>query len=170
LSDNDWQNVAEGATTIYGEDAGCSNNSPDIDACDPTQSLDEYGRLYNWYAVVDARGVCPSGWHVPTDGEWTVLTDYLGGEPVAGVQMKMEFGWVNNTNGSNASGFSGLPGGYRDSHGSFFSAGDKATWWSSSLNNDSSAWYRFINENESVARYGDFLTRGFSVRCIQDTE
>ena len=80
LSDWDWHLTTSGAVAVYGEDAGCDIYSPDIDACDPAQSLNEYGRLYSWYAVDDARGLCPSGWHVPTDGEWTVLTDHLGGE------------------------------------------------------------------------------------------
>ena len=92
LSDSEWSSTASGATAVYGEDAGCNNYSPDIDACDPSQSLSEYGRLYNWYAVDDARGLCPSGWHVPTDGEWTAMTDFLGGGSVAGGQMKTTYG------------------------------------------------------------------------------
>ena len=60
------------------EDARCDNDCSDIDACDPAQSLNEYGRLYNWYAVDDARGLCPSGWHVPTDGEWMTMEMALG--------------------------------------------------------------------------------------------
>ena len=82
LSNEDWNgadNPPTGAVAVYGEDDDCVNWSPDIDACDPSQSLNEYGRLYNWYAVDDARGLCPNGWHVPTDGEWTLLTDHLGG-------------------------------------------------------------------------------------------
>ena len=78
-----------GAVAVYGEgSSACDNYSPDGDACDESWSLNEYGRIYNWYAVDDTRGLCPSGWHVPTDGEWTVMTDGLGGESVAGGQMK----------------------------------------------------------------------------------
>ena len=95
LSDNEWSSTTSGAVAIYGEDANCSEYSPDIDACDPAQSLSEYGRLYNWYAVDEARGLCPSGWHVPTDGEWTVLTDFLGGTSAAVGQMKTDYGWLN---------------------------------------------------------------------------
>ena len=69
LTDGEWSSTNSGAVAVYGEDAGCEDYSPDGDACDPSWSLNEYGRLYNWYAVDDARGLCPTGWHVPTDGE-----------------------------------------------------------------------------------------------------
>ena len=69
----DWKNTVSGASAAH--------------------DLEVYGRLYNWYAVDDGRGLCPSGWHVPSDGEWTVLTDHLGGESVAGGQMKSTYGW-----------------------------------------------------------------------------
>ena len=156
---------------VCGEDAGCQNYSPDIDACDPAQSLNEYGRLYNWYAVDDVRGLCPSGWHVPTDGEWTVMTDVLGGESVAGGQMKTTYGWYNGGNGTNSSGFSGLPGGYRsDANGYFYDAGGSGVWWSSSPDG-SSAWARALSSNyENVGRGSDFQRNGFSVRCVRDAE
>ena len=170
LSNSEWQNTTSGAVAVYGEDAGCDNFSPDIDACDPAQSLNEYGRLYNWYAVDDARGLCPSGWHVPTDGEWTVMTDFLGGESVAGGQMKTDYGWNGGGNGTNSSGFSGLPGGYRDSNGYFWSAGDFGIWWSSSPNG-SDAWNRdLFNGSEYVFRESDYPLYGFSVRCVRDAE
>lgn len=83
---------------------------------DPTNG-EKYGKLYNWYAVADPRGLCPSGWHVPSDAEWTALTDYLGGNELAGMKMKSTNGWEpyegKSGNGNNESGFSGLPGGYR---------------------------------------------------------
>jgi len=170
LSDSEWQNTTLGAVAVYGEDAGCGNFSPDIDACDPAQSLSEYGRLYNWYAVDDARGLCPSGWHVPTDGEWTVMTDHLGGESVAGVQMKTDYGWYNGGNGTNSSGFSGLPGGYRYSNGSFLVAGFWGYWWSSSPSG-SLAWSRGLGYNiENVERGSYDFRLGFSVRCVRDAE
>ncbi len=75
----------------------CDNYSPDIDACDEAQSLAEYGRLYNWYAVDDARGLCPSGWHVPTDGEWTVLEEFMSCTRLErydeGTALKSTYGW-----------------------------------------------------------------------------
>ena len=171
LSDSEWQTTNSGAVAVYGEDDGCNNYSPDIDACDPSQSLSEYGRLYNWYAVDDARGLCPSGWHVPTDGEWTVMTDVLGGASVAGGQMKSTYGWYGGGNGTNSSGFSGLPGGSRYfGNGSFSSAGNYGYWWSSSPNG-SNAWYRYLNNViENVYRLNNYRRYGFSVRCVRDAE
>ncbi len=169
LGDSEWQNTTSGAVAVYGEDEGCFNNSPDIDACDPAQSLEEYGRLYNWHAVDDARGLCPSGWHVPTDGEWTLMTDELGGESIAGGEMKATYGWYNGGNGTNSSGFSGLPGDSRSDIGSGL-AGFNGFWWSSSPDG-SSAWYRSMSTlYESI--YRDNLNRfyGFSVRCVRDAE
>lgn len=169
LSDSEWTYTTFGATAVYGEGAGCNNYSPDIDACDPAQSLSEYGRYYNWYAIDDIRGLCPSGWHVPTDGEWTVMTDVLGGEFVAGGQMKSTYGWHNGGNGTNSSGFSGLSGGSRNGNtGGSIYAGLNGNWWSSSPSG-SSAWFRYlIDSSEDVGRLDDNPRLGFSVRCIQD--
>jgi len=171
LSDSEWQNTTSGAVAVYGdEDSGCGNSSQDIDACDPAQSLIAYGRLYNWYSVDDARGLCPSGWHVPTDGEWTVTTVYLGGSSVAGGYMKADFGWYNGGNGTNSSGFSGLPGGYRDYSGYFISGGYNGAWWSSSPNG-SEAWSRFMYSSyELVGHFSGDKRLGFSVRCVQNAE
>ena len=174
LSDSDWQNTNSGAVAVYGEDAGCENYSPDIDACDPTQSLNEYGRLYNWYAVDDARGLCPSGWHVPTDFDWTCLTHHLGGESIAVAPMKTDYGWFSGGNGTNSSGFSGLPGGNRDSNGDFDFAGHDGVWWSSSPYGspyDATAWDRVLSYfYEVVFRTNNDLRYGFSVRCVRDAE
>ena len=172
LSDGEWLNTTSGAVAVYGEDAGCDNYSPDINACDPAQSLSEYGRLYNWYAVDDARGLCPSGWHVPTDGEWTVMTDYLGGEVIAGGQMKSDYGWWNSGNGTNSSGFSALPGGFRfGGSGYFFAGGDAGLWWSSS-HNGSGAWQRTLSYayGNQIWRQPALLENGQSVRCVRDAE
>ena len=170
LSDSHWSSTTSGAVSVYGEEEGCESLSPDIDACDSAQSLNEYGRLYNWYAVDDARGICPSGWHVPTDEEWTVMSDYLGGYSVAGSQMKTTYGWFFGGNGTNSSGFSGLPGGYRGTNGFFSSAGSSGAWWSSSPNG-SSAWYRYLFDyGDVVYRYEGNRKFGFSVRCVLDAE
>jgi uncharacterized protein (TIGR02145 family) len=171
LSDSEWGNTSSGAVAVYGEGSStCTNYSPDGDACDEAWSLNEYGLLYNWYAVDDARGLCPSGWHVPTDGEWTVVTDHLDGASVAGGQMKTTYGWYTGGNGTNSSGFSGLPGGYRSNSGNFLNAGDDGVWWSSSPVG-SFAWLRGLDyDDENVYRNGYNQHFGFSVRCIQDSE
>ena len=159
LSDSDWTNTVSGASAVYGENAS---------------NLEVYGRLYNWYAVDDGRGLCPSGWHVPSDGEWYVLTDHLGGESVAGGQMKSTYGWPGGGNGTNSSGFTGLPGGYRKGVnfiGNFYNAGYFGYWWSSSPSG-SNAWYRSLDANfENVNRSSYLSPRsGFSVRCVRDAE
>lgn len=151
LSDADWSEATSGAMAF------------NVD-------VPNYGGLYNWHAVDDARGLCPSGWHVPTDGEWTVMTDFLGGASVAGVKMKTIFGWTGGVNGTNLSGFSGLPGGNRYNNGYFYGAGTSGYWWSSSPNG-SNAWLRILS------RYVEYVNRksmdsqgGFSIRCVRDAE
>ena len=125
LSEGDWYDTTSGAVVVYGEGDDCEDDSDIIDACDPAQALNEYGRLYNWYAVDDARGLCPSDWHVSTDGEWMTMEMGLGmSEAEAndtgwrgndqGRQMKTDYGWSLTINGTNTSGFSGLPGGVRN--------------------------------------------------------
>ena len=171
LSDSEWTSTTSGATAVYGEGTStCNTNSPDGDACDDAWSLSEYGRLYNWHAVDDSRGLCPSGWHVPTDVEWTVMTDFsLGGSSVAGGQMKTTYGWMNGSNGTNSSGFSGLPGGGLFDDGYFSSAGGTGYWWSSSPIG-SYAWTRYLNfyPPENVDRINYAHRFGLSVRCIKD--
>jgi len=128
-----------------------------------------YGRLYDWETVL---GVCPSGWHLPSDAEWTALTTFLGGVSIAGGKMK-EAGtahWSSpNTGATNSSGFTALPGGHRNSNGSFGNLTYSAYFWSATENASSSAWYRLLNyNNESVNRYSNYKTNGFSARCVQD--
>ena len=169
LSDSEWQNTTSGASAVYGEgNSSCENNSPDGDACDNVWSLNEYGRLYNWHAVEDVRSLCPSGWQVPTDEEWTIMTDYLGGQNGAGGQMKTDYGWFN-LNGSNSSGFSGLPSGFRSNSGNFDWAGWLGYWWSRLPVGTNDAYIRYLDSlNDNV--YRNHLSRqfGFSVRCLKD--
>src|SRR5665647_729933 len=106
-----------------------------------------YKKLYNWYAVNDPRGLAPYGWHVPSTLEWDALSDYLGGEGVAGDKMKSTSGWESNGNGTNVSGFAGLLGGYRTKYGPFVNVGNFGFWWSSTELNTTYAWYRNLNFN-----------------------
>ena len=175
LSEVAWDITTSGAVAVFG-DASFSycTGSPEFNACDESWSLNEYGRLYNWYAVDDQRGLCPSGWHVPTDGEWTVMTNHLGGESVAGGEMKTDYGWSNGTTGTNSSGFSGLPGGligldYYEYAVYFAGVGYIGYWWSSSPNG-ADAWCRELRGGDPVYRADENQNMGFSVRCIKDSE
>jgi uncharacterized protein (TIGR02145 family) len=154
LTDSQWTSTYSGAQTVY-------NNDP--------ANLETYGRLYNWYAVTNARGLCPVGFHVPTDNEWTVLENALGGSSVAGTALKSSASDSPPWDGSNSSGFSALPGGFRDFSSSYFSyLGSGGYWWSSSPN-VWNAWNRNLYSGYSyVARDYDSVRYGFSVRCVRD--
>lgn len=168
----------------------------------------KYGKLYNWYAVNDSRGLAPVGYHIPSDAEWTKLTDFLGGKRVAGTKMKSKSGWnsyttggsktcpncvnwnaeyrrkvpchtcqdtrsvpakvTNSGNGTNTSGFSGLPGGLRFTDGAFYSIDDSGYWWSSTEGGSTSdAWSRYTSYG-AVLRGCHSQYDGFSVRCLRD--
>ena len=132
----------------------------------------EYGKLYNWYAVNDPRGLAPEGWHVPTNAELISLIDFLGGMNTAGGTMK-EVGqshWENpNTNATNSSGLTALPGGYIMANGSFTGLGTKGYWWSSNSYNPTSAWCTGLYHNtKTITRAPIDKKQGFSVRIIKD--
>jgi len=134
-------------------------------------NLNAFGRLYNWYAVDDERGLCPSGWHVPSDAEFTILTDALGGEAVAGGHMKEEGTehWSGpNTGADNSSGFKGLGAGNRY-EGTFNSINNYGYFWSSSPTG-ASAWTRRLSFQAADAERSGFyfLRIGYSVRCLRD--
>ena len=162
ISDNtQWSNLTTGAWSYYNNDA--ANNA-------------KYGKLYNWYAVSPTtngnKNVCPIGWHVPTDAEWTVLTDYLGGVNVAGGKMK-EVGTTSwnspNTDATNTSLFTGLPGGNRNSNGDCSLIGNDGNWWSSTESSAGVAWSRYLDNGDgSASRYNSNKKAGFSVRCLRD--
>jgi uncharacterized protein (TIGR02145 family) len=131
-----------------------------------------YGKLYNWYAVNDPRGLAPEGWHVPAYNEWVTLSTSLGGDILAGDAMK-EAGtthWeVPNAGAANSSGFTGLPGGYCNMVGIFETIGQYGVWWSSSEITSTFASYRYLNYSISDFS-GDSIDKhyGFSVRCLRD--
>ena len=165
-----WANLTTGAWCYY--DNTIANGTT-------------YGKLYNWYAVAgiyDAsslstsslrKNLAPEGYHIPTDGEWTTLTNYLGGESVAGGKMK-EVGtthWLNpNTGAINIYGFAGLPGGDRGVNGVFYDFGFNGAWWSSTLYAViAGARNRYLNyDGSNVLRSGSSKGDGLSVRCIKD--
>jgi len=131
-----------------------------------------YGKLYNWYAVNDPRGLAPAGWHIPTDAEWTTVETCLGGNSVAGGAMK-EIGtthWISpNTGATNSSGFTGLPGGWRWTVGGSMSIGFDGYWWSSTeyLTTNARACDLFYLQG-GLGRDGSQKRSGYSVRCIKD--
>jgi uncharacterized protein (TIGR02145 family) len=158
ITDSLWEDLDSGAYCNY-------NNNPDTSVI--------YGRLYNWFAVHDTCNICPEGWHVPTNDDWIHLTDYLGGELIAGGQLKENcFALWNypNTGAANNTGFTAIPGGYRYGEGGTFSnLGNAGGWWSSTESGPNTGWYRnlFYNSN-SVSRHSNNKTFGLSVRCIKD--
>jgi uncharacterized protein (TIGR02145 family) len=149
-----------------------------------TANRDTYGGLYTWAGAMNGaagssanpsgvQGVCPDGWHLPSDAEWTELTDYLGGSGVAGGKLK-EAGtahWASpNSGATNESGFTALPGGSRGQHGTFDVQGSSAYFWSSTENDPATAWLRLLGyDNAGVGRfYIDNLETGCSVRCVRN--
>ena len=165
-----WSATTAGAVTVY--DEGGSNEGT---------NLATYGRLYNWYAVDDARGLCPSGWHVPTDGEFMTLEMELGMSYTdansissanrgtdQGAQMKSSASDSPAFDGTNTSGFSGLAGGGRYNDGVFYSEGYFGIFWSASAYG-TGAWFRLLSGGYTeVYRYDDSRRFGFSVRCVRD--
>jgi uncharacterized protein (TIGR02145 family) len=140
-------------------------------ANDSLTNYSVYGALYNWMATQNSDSLCPVGWHVPTDAEWTTLITYLGGESVAGGKMK-SIGtayWNSpNTDATNESGFSALPGGYRSNDGSFDSIRNYAFFWSATESDSYDAWLRYLNISGGVVFRSNFSKSfGASVRCLK---
>ena len=153
----EWASLNTGAWCYY-------NN-------DPTNGV-IYCKLYNWYAVNDPRGLAPSGYHVPSDAEWTTLSTYLGGENLAGGKMK-ETGtthWESpNTGANNSSGFSGLSGGFRYINGKYISMRYYGIWWSATEYDTTNAWNRVLSfDGTNINRGGSYKVDGAPVRCVRD--
>jgi len=177
LNGDYWAETSNGATAVYGEgNAGCNTDAPNINACDTIASLQLYGRLYNWHAVNDVRGLCPSGWHVPTEEDFELMIEDLGGEYPAWWSLRTTYGWVNDNNGTNESGWGGLPGGFRSYNdhddnltaGYFAAAGSYGGWWTSAGNNESAFWYRLHDYYDGIPKLSWDSNNGFSVRCLKD--
>lgn len=157
-SDNQWATTSDGAYSDY------ANN--------PALSTDR-GKLYNWFAVNDARNIAPAGYHVPNAEEWEELVQYLGGEAIAGGKLK-EAGlghWADpNTGATNSSGFTALPTGFRSRDGSFSGLSGFGYYWSASENyQQTSAWYFGMNMDwAGIEKAIEFEKTGHAVRCIKD--
>jgi uncharacterized protein (TIGR02145 family) len=144
-------------------------------------NCDKYGRLYNWSTAMGeaqsssrspsgVQGACPAGWHIPSEGEWTALTDFVGS--TAGTKLKSSTGWNSYSGvpaGTDEYGFSALPGGYGSSDGSFGDAGNLGNWWSATESGAYGARGRYMNHNYEYVRWNNYSkTRLFSVRCVQN--
>ena len=162
-------NDGTGKGTVSGEDAPKYWFAYD----DDLDNVSTYGRLYTWYTVNDGRSICPEGWHVASDQEWTILRDYLGGERVAGGKLK-EIGaahWKTpNKRATDKVGFAALPGGYRQNYQSFTHIGEIGYWWTAT---EESAYYGFLHsmsyDTANLSAERSFKALGYSVRCIRDS-
>jgi uncharacterized protein (TIGR02145 family) len=150
-----WSNTsATGKRTWYNNDSTTYENP--------------YGNLFNWYAVADTRGLCPTGWHVPSDDEWTTLTSNLG-QNVGGKMKSMTYWNSPNEGATNSSGFTALPGGDRNSGGYFNYINGDGVLWSATARDINSAWYlKLYASISSVYRTSDNKSVGASVRCLKD--
>jgi uncharacterized protein (TIGR02145 family) len=161
-ADNQWKTLTTGGICSY-EISG--------------ENAQRYGLLYNKYAVDNAKGICPEGWHVPSYHEWMQLADLIGGSSVAGGRLKsrgtIEGGtglwYAPNSGATDSTGFSGLPGGYRINYGTFYSLGNVAFFWSSSDSTATVGWNVILDANNTeLQRNFNLKTNGFSVRCTKD--
>jgi uncharacterized protein (TIGR02145 family) len=157
----EWVNADTGAYCNYGNDTGY---------------VKTFGRLYNWQAVNDSRNMAPTGWHVSSDAEWTILAAFLGGDSVAGGKIK-ESGYLHwaspNTGGTNESGFTAFAGGSRtgDASGAFYGLGQYGNLWTSTNleSNNPEAWSRELGyQHAKIIRDTRGMRNGFSVRCVKD--
>ena len=164
--------IPEAATTEEWQKAGELGKAAWCNYENDPENGEIYGKLYNWYAVADPRGLAPKGWHVPDNAEWSALTSFLGGEEVAGGKLKAAGTdhWLTpNSEATNESGFTALPGGYRTHLGTFKDLTDYAGWWSSTEYSTTLASSRDINHSYNVLnRYIDSKPAGFSVRCLKN--
>jgi uncharacterized protein (TIGR02145 family) len=155
--DKAWEALSTPAFCWYNKDATTNKNT--------------YGALYNWYTV-NTNKLCPRGWHVPADAEWTTLTTSLRGENVAGGKLR-EAGTTHwekpNTEATNESGFTALPSGYRNNHGAFANIGFFGFWWSATEYVPTAAWCRSMGcTGSNVLRIFSLKKNGYSVHCIKD--
>lgn len=154
---NKWSNLTSPAYSYYLNDSASYKS--------------RFGALYNWYTV-ETNKLCPIGWHVPSDADWTTLNTYLGVDSIAGGKLKAtgtNYWYSPNTHATNSTGFNALPCGYRFYNGSFQNFGYSGNWWTSSVYSSGSAYYRYlIYSNGKLGRNFYDKIYGFSVRCVKD--
>jgi uncharacterized protein (TIGR02145 family) len=156
-TEGEWKSLAQA-----GEPAWCNYDNEESNGR-------KYGKLYNWYAVNDPRGLAPKGWHVFSDSDWMELSDFLGGAEKAGAKMKSKTGWDNDGNGTNSSCFTGFPGGCRLSSGEFSAIGVDGYWWSSTGLNTDAAWFGYLDfVDGELNKVINTKGCGYSVRCLKD--
>lgn len=130
---------------------------------------EKYGKLYNWYAVNDSRGLAPEGWKIPSENDWDILADFLGGEEAAGEKMKSEEGWLQEGNGTNESGFKGLPGGFHGFDNTIAGIEEGGSWWTATEVDKQTASIRgLVYLNGNILETKRSKSFGLSVRCIKD--
>ena len=196
LGNSWWMNTPSPATVVYGQgSASCYSDSPSHDACDHTLSLEAYGRLYNHHAVMSWKGLCPTGWHVPSDEDWFTLEAHLGMDESTGLysanwrgtdeghKLKSTSGWADQNNGdpgggSNATGFNARPGGERATYdGAFRTAGEYTHFWTSESSVYNQWFDYYTAQTRRLSSFRDEIyrgrlpeNRGLSVRCIRDAD
>jgi uncharacterized protein (TIGR02145 family) len=175
-----WLTTEVGATAVYGDDGfGCFSYVPGENACDETYSFGEFGRQYNGHSVTDSRGLCPTGWSVPSDENWIEMELFVGlnpllanevgyrGEEIGGL-LKSNGGWAAN-NGSDAFGFEGKAGGkIQSSDGYCDDAGRHGAWWTSTVEGEGMYMRLLAYNNAGILRTTQYMTAGFSVRCVKN--
>ena len=175
-----WEFYITPSRTEYGSSGGalmgtcipCNHFNPDFNACNPSQSLNEYGMLYNWYAVSASGGLCPSGWQVPNKSQWEELRDHvLGlGYDEVNTPLRSTGGWIENNNGTDDFGFSGRSGGKRAPTGGFQAAGTIGMWWSRTPSGLQAYRFRLDADNSGQTLAPVDWRNGFSVRCIREAD
>lgn len=129
----------------------------------------QHGKMYNWFAVSDPRGLAPEGWRVPSDRDWTALAKAVGGEVMGGVRLKADASWQGKGNGDNTSGFGALATGGMSAINGFSGEGRVAVFWSATPSGDSFAYYRVLHATRpGIFREDDLKITGMSVRLVKD--
>jgi len=153
-SDSEWGSLNTPGFCWYDNDQAANKN--------------KYGALYNWFTVSTGK-LCPDGWRIPSDSDWTALINSLGGESVAAIKLKSTTGWYENGNGTNESGFNGLPAGYRYTNAAFWGVTKNTHWWTSTEADGSNAKSVGLEyDPDEIYRDPDGKTLGFSVRCVKN--